>query len=45
MGYYGGDPDKVRKAPIDTIMNILHFEKYEREYQETLGELNDRGNI
>ena len=42
QGYYGGDPDKVLKAPVDTIMNILSFERYESEYQLALGELNDR---
>lgn len=42
MGFYGGDPDKVRKAPVDTVMNILAFLEYESDYQETFGELNDR---
>ena len=42
MGFYGGDPDKVRKAPVDTVMNILSFLEYESDYQETFGELNDR---
>jgi hypothetical protein len=44
MGFYGGDPDKVLKAPVTTIMNILAFERYEYEYQETFGELNDGSN-
>ena len=44
QGFYGGDPDKVLKAPITTIMNILSFEQYECEYQETLRELNNGSN-
>lgn len=41
LGYYGGNPDKVKKAPVDTVMAILAYEKFELEYKETAEEINN----
>jgi len=41
MGFYGGDPDKVKNAPVDTVLNILSFLEYETKYQLAFGELNN----
>jgi hypothetical protein len=41
LGYYGGSPDSVKDAPVDTIIGILQYEKFESEYTETARELNN----
>lgn len=30
-GYYNGNPEKILTAPIDIIINILEYEKYEAD--------------
>ena len=35
LGYYGGNPDKVREAPVTTILDVLHYETFEADYIET----------
>lgn len=32
-GYYGGNPDNVLKAPIDTVLSIIQFEALESEIE------------
>lgn len=41
QGYYGGDPDKVGKAPVTTVLNILCYETFEADYKLASKELND----
>lgn len=43
MGYYGGNPTKVLKAPVDTVIDILTYSNYEVDYQEAIKELNYEG--
>lgn len=40
LGYYGGDPDNVRVAPVTTVLDVLNYEAFESDYQETDRELN-----
>lgn len=40
MGYYGGNPDFVRKAPVDDIISILDYENYNIEYEKKFADLN-----
>jgi len=41
LGYYGGNPDEVKNAPVDTVMGVLNYEKFEADYKETTRELNN----
>ena len=41
IGYYGGNPDEVKKAPVDTVFAILGYEKFESDYKDTIRELNN----
>jgi hypothetical protein len=39
LGYYGGDPDKVMQAPVNTVMKILHYEVFENDLMQAYSEL------
>ena len=39
-GYFGGDPDKVLKAPVGTILSIIEYETFENDYEKEYRELN-----
>lgn len=41
MGYYGGNPDYVKNAPVNTVLCILGYERFEEDYKETFRELNN----
>jgi hypothetical protein len=43
LGYYGGNPDSILNAPIDIVVNILHYEQYEQDYEGAYIELNAEG--
>jgi len=32
-GYFGGDPHRVLHSPIDIVMNVIHFERFEYDYE------------
>jgi len=40
MGFFGGDPDKVRTARVDTVMNVLAYSSFLTDIEEVAGELN-----
>lgn len=39
-GYYGGNPEFVRQAPITDVFDILAYEEFLSEYEYTEYELN-----
>lgn len=39
-GWYGGDPDAVKDAPVDTVMQIVQYEKFEKETEFAYKTLN-----
>jgi len=39
-GYYGGDPDAVKKSPLDTVLAIIQYENFEADLQKAYKELN-----
>lgn len=41
MGYYSGDPEKVRNARVDDVFNILDYEKFKDLYELTLIKINE----
>lgn len=34
-GYGGGDPDQVGRMAVETVVDILAFERFRSQYQET----------
>jgi hypothetical protein len=41
MGYYGGDPDRVRAARVDDVMSILSYEDFISDYELTFQHINE----
>ena len=41
LGYYSGDPGKVRKALVTDIFDILDYEKFLNDYEFTEYKLNE----
>ena len=39
-GYFEGNPDKVLLAPVQTVLNVLHYESFDNDYFETYQALN-----
>lgn len=39
-GMFGGDPQRVLRAPCDLVFASWHFLQFQSEYEETLTELN-----
>ena len=39
-GYFGGDPDRVRKAPVTSVLDILDYEAFLFDFEETYRSLN-----
>lgn len=39
-GYYGGDPDAIMKAPAITVLRVIQYEEFERDYTEAARQLN-----
>ena len=33
-GYFQGNPDNILQAPVDTVLNILHYEAFDNDYFE-----------
>lgn len=42
MGYFGSDPDRVRMARVDTVMNVLAYSTFLAELEEVAGEINKK---
>jgi hypothetical protein len=40
QGYYGGDPDAVRRARVDDVMAILEYEEFLSDFEDAFAELN-----
>ena len=40
QGYFNGDPIKVLKAPVNIVINIIHFEVKQNEYETYVMEMN-----
>jgi hypothetical protein len=40
LGYYGGDPAKVREARVDDVMAIIEFEEFHGDLETATYELN-----
>lgn len=38
-GFYGGDPDRVARAPVTTVLNIMRYQKFESDMKTTAVEL------
>ena len=43
MGYYGGNPDSIKKAPVDSVLQIINYENFEIDLRAAYKELNDEG--
>ncbi len=44
QGYFGGDPQKILDAPIDIVLDIMHYEAFESDYMQVYDELNKPDN-
>lgn len=42
MGYFGGDPDKVRAARVDTVLNVLAYANFVNELEEVARVINKK---
>jgi len=42
LGFFGGDPDKVRKARVDTVMNVLAYSTFLNEFESVTREINKK---
>lgn len=42
-GYFGGDPERILKAPVDLVIGALKFEDTVSDYENTYMELNKDG--
>ena len=40
-GYYGGDPSKVLKAPIDIVLRTVEYEAFENNYNAALQKMSE----
>jgi hypothetical protein len=43
MGYYGGNPDLIKRAPVDSVLHIINYENFEIDLRAAHKELNDEG--
>lgn len=41
LGYYGGSPALVGRAPVTDVMDIIAYESFEADYEITERELNN----
>jgi len=39
-GYYGGNPQSICSAPVDIVLNMLNFEKFEDDYASEHARIN-----
>lgn len=42
-GFYGGDPDKIMKAPATTILEIIRYRAFQKEWDAVYSALNPVG--
>lgn len=40
LGYYGGNPELIKQAPSNIVLNIISYENFENDLQITYRELN-----
>jgi hypothetical protein len=43
IGYYGGAPDAVLAAPLDTVLQIIQYEIFENQLEKAYYDLNKEG--
>jgi len=43
-GWMQGDPDRILKAPVNTVMDMIAYEKFDSDYQQAHWELNQNEN-
>lgn len=41
MGYYGGNPESIRQAPLDIVLQIIGYENFAMDLQVAYRELSD----
>lgn len=39
-GYYGGSPENVKRAPLDTVLNIIVYENFDADLKTAYKDLN-----
>jgi len=39
-GYYGGNPDAVLEAPLNTVLAIIQYENFTRDVESAFRDLN-----
>lgn len=40
-GYYGGNPELVKQAPLDMVLQILQYERFETDLQVAYRKLSE----
>lgn len=40
QGFYGGDPDRVRRARVDDVVNVLGYTSFLNELEDVVREMN-----
>jgi hypothetical protein len=40
-GYYGGNPELIKAAPLDIVLNIICYEGFTQDLQAAYRDLND----
>lgn len=40
-GYYGGNPELVKQAPVDMVLQILQYERFETDLQVAYRKLSE----
>lgn len=43
LGYYGGNPELIRKAPLDVVLQIINYENFAIDLQTAYREMNNEG--
>lgn len=39
-GYYGGNPESILAAPLDIVLNIIHYRFFNQDIERAYQELN-----
>lgn len=41
-GYYGGNPEQILKAPVDVVLDMLDYEKFESDLNQAYKDLREQ---
>lgn len=44
IGYYNGDPEAVKNAPVDVILDLINYESFESKLEQAYRDLNTGAN-